>query len=422
MEENNGRTQTDMQTRDGEVYEVSLLDLLVILVKQRKFIIKITALFAVLSIVYALAATPVYKSTLQIMPPGGGGQSGAAAMLAATGMGDLLGSGALATTADTVVGVTKSTAVLDKVIDANGLLTRKSQGWLAQIKASIMPGKGKPKLRTKVREGLAANIDSAADKKSGIVTVSVKDTDPDMAKKLAQSVFDETLHVMQTVAVTPAAQQRAFLEQQIKTGAEDLTKAESDLVAYQRKTGMMGAGAANSSAAALGALQARMVAKDIELRSARRFAKEKNPQVQRLEAEYAAIKKQFDENSAKTGTSPLSGVGLKNLPQASVKYADLIREYQFRENLVLSLQRQYEAAKINEANDPVVVQLLSPPTTPELKDSPKRKKVVVLATLLGAFLGIFLAFIRHFLELSAEDPEVALKLEYVRQALRWKRK
>ena len=95
---------------ENRVYEVSLLDLLVILIKQRKFIIKTTAFFAVAAIVYALAVTPVYKSTLQIMPPGGGAKSGAAAMLAATGMGDRLGA-SHATTADTVVGVVKSPAV-----------------------------------------------------------------------------------------------------------------------------------------------------------------------------------------------------------------------------------------------------------------------------------------------------------------------
>ena len=55
----------------GNIYQVSLLDLAVILVRQRFFIIKFTSLFALLAIIYSLLATPVYKSTLQIMPPGG---------------------------------------------------------------------------------------------------------------------------------------------------------------------------------------------------------------------------------------------------------------------------------------------------------------------------------------------------------------
>ena len=52
---------------DGNLYEVSLLDLAVILVRQRFFIIKFTSVFAMLAILYSLLATPIYKSTLQIM-------------------------------------------------------------------------------------------------------------------------------------------------------------------------------------------------------------------------------------------------------------------------------------------------------------------------------------------------------------------
>ena len=112
---------------EQDVMEVSLLDLAVILVAQRWFIAKVTTAFAVVAIIYALLATPIYKSTIQIMPPAGGA-SGAAAMLAASGMGDLVGSLG-GSTGDMVVGVTKSTAVLDRVIDANSLLTRKPEGF-----------------------------------------------------------------------------------------------------------------------------------------------------------------------------------------------------------------------------------------------------------------------------------------------------
>lgn len=403
------------ENKKSGVYEVSLLDLFVILLQQRGFIVKVTAAFAVISIAYALLATPIYKSTVQIMPPGGGGQSGAAAMLAATGMGDLLGA-SLATTSDTIVGVVKSPAVLDRVIDANGLMTREPEGFsIIRIIKALLPKR--EKFRTDVREELADNIQAAADKKSGIITVSVKDTSQDMAVKLTRSLFDETLGVMQEVAITPDAQKRIFLEEQIKNIGRELAQAESDLVAFQKKTGMMAAGGAPSDVTALASLQAGMLAKEIELRAARRFATSENPQVKKLQAEYDAIKKQFQADSAKVGTVPLSGVGLSKLPEASLEYAALFREYKFRERLYQLLLNQYESAKLNELNNPLVIQALGAPTYPELKDSPKRKKVVALATLLGLFLGIFAAFIRHFLSLSSADPKVAPKLDYVKKTI-----
>lgn len=407
------------ENSDG-AFEVSILDLVVILVDQRWFIAKITTAFTILAIIYALMATPIYKSSIQIMPPDGGAKSGAAAMLAASGLGELAG-GIGATAGDTIVGVTKSTAVLDRVIDSNDLRNRKADGWsirgFFRDLNSSYGGKPQPKMRTLVRSALSAAIQSAADKKSSIITVSVTDTSPEMAMKLANSVFEETQGVMQNIAVTPSAQQRVFLEQQLKENNKALIKAEQDFINFQGKTGMIGGGGAPTDIAALGALQARMIAKEIEIKSAGRFATSENPQMKKLQAEYMAIKRQFEENQATVGTTPLSGVGLKNLPESSIEYATLFREYKFRESLVTILLRQYESAKIREAQDPVVIQLLSPATLPELRDSPNRRKIVVLATLLGGFLGVFAAFIKHFLSLSANDPEVSGKMDFVKNAL-----
>ena len=412
-------TDSPKTLNDDYEYELSLLDLLVILVQQRWLIIKITAAFAIIAVIYALTATPIYRSTMQIISPNSGAKSGAAAMLAATGMGDMLG-GQLTTQSDTVVGVIKSPLVLDRVIDKNSLLTRESENFSITrlIGALSSKGKPKPKMRTMVRKSLSESIQAISDKKSGIITLSVKDTSPDMAVKLVKSIFAETLCVMQDVAISPSAQQRVFLESQLKENNGELSKAEGALISFQKRTRMIGTGGAPSDISALAVLQAQMVAKEIELRSARSFAKEANPQIKKLEAEYAAIKKQFEADNAKVGTFPLSGVGLKNLPVASLEYAALVREYKFRENLGQILLRQYETARMNELNDPLVFQALGEPTYPELKESPKRAKIVILATFLGGFLGVLAAFICHFLSISSSDPEEAPKIEFVKAALR----
>ena len=108
---------------------------------------------------------------------------------------------------------------------------------------------------------------------------------------------------------------------------------------------------------------------------------------------------------------------IKNITESSLQYAALFREYKFRESLVTILLRQYETAKIREAQDPVVIQLLSPPTVPEMSSKPERTKIVILATLLGGFLAVFAAFTRHFLSLSAKDPRVGAKVDFIRNAI-----
>ncbi|NCB27470.1 MAG: hypothetical protein EOM62_18745 [Bacteroidia bacterium] len=403
----------------GNIYQVSLLDLAVILVRQRFFIIKFTSVFALLAIIYSLLATPIYRSTLQIMPPGGDAKSGAAAMLAASGLGELAG-GIGASQGDTVVGITKSNVVLDRIIEKNELLTRESEGFsiIRSIKGLFASSdeEKEPKMRTRVRADLSEQIQSAADKKSGIISVSVSDTSPEMAVQLAQSVFDETLLVMQDVAVTPSGKQRLFIEEQLKENTKALAEAESNLSAFLKDTGMGSPSGTPSDIGSLGSLQARMVAKEIEIKAARRFATDANPQLKKLQAEYNAIKKQFENNKGLTAAASPTGE-IKNITESSLKYATIFREYKFRESLVTILLRQYESAKIREAQDPVVIQILSPPTFPEIRSKPQRKKVVVLATLLGGFLAVFMAFIRHFLLLSAKDPKVGSKVDFIRNTI-----
>lgn len=91
--------------------------------------------------------------------------------------------------------------------------------------------------------------------------------------------------------------------------------------------------------------------------------------------------------------------------------------FKFRESLVTILLRQYETAKLRESQDPVVIQLLSPPTYPEIRSKPERTKIVILATLLGGFLAVFAAFTRHFLTLSAKDPILGPRVNYVKETI-----
>ena len=417
MDNINSQPNTSNASSNQNLYQVSLLDLAVILVRQRFFIIKFTAACAIIAIIYSLLATPVYKSTLQIMPPGGS-QSGASAMLAAAGITDLVG-GFGATQGDTVVGITKSNVVLDRVIDKNGLLTRDPGGFsiIGTIKGIFSSeGEKEPRMRTSVRSSLSEQIQSAADKKSGIISVSVSDSTPEMAVQLAQSVFDETLDVMQNVAVSPSAQERLFIEEQLKDNNKALIVAEQDLASFLKRTGMGSLSGTPTDIGYIAALQARMVAKEIEIKAARRFATDANPKLKQLQAEYNAIKKQFEGNKGIAAAASPTG-DINNITESSLKFAALFREYKFRENLMAILLKQYETAKIREAQDPVVIQLLSPPTFPEIRSKPERTKIVILATILGAFLAVFTAFIRHFLSLSAKDPEVASKIEFLKKAI-----
>ncbi|MEG1642435.1 MAG: hypothetical protein RR272_04905 [Synergistaceae bacterium] len=71
-----------------------------------------------------------------------------------------------------------------------------------------------------------------------------------------------------------------------------------------------------------------------------------------------------------------------------------------------------------------ILQLISPadlPGTPQISGAKNTKKTVVLATILGLFMGIFFAFISHFWSVSSSDPETKEKIAKLNSLLGFKK-
>ncbi len=78
-------------------------------------------------------------------------------------------------------------------------------------------------------------------------------------------------------------------------------------------------------------------------------------------------------------------------------------------------------AKIDEAKDPSVVQVLDKAIQPDRKSKPKRAVFVLLWTFLAGFLGILLAFVREAMDKTGGDPQQAARLQALRRYLAWRR-
>jgi uncharacterized protein involved in exopolysaccharide biosynthesis len=81
------------------------------------------------------------------------------------------------------------------------------------------------------------------------------------------------------------------------------------------------------------------------------------------------------------------------------------------------LLRQYEQARLAEAQEPALIQVIDEAIPPHFKSKPQRKKIVVLATVLGFFLSIFLSFVLEFFSKAAQDEERSEKLNRLKNLL-----
>jgi tyrosine-protein kinase Etk/Wzc len=57
---------------------------------------------------------------------------------------------------------------------------------------------------------------------------------------------------------------------------------------------------------------------------------------------------------------------------------------------------------------------------PDYKSKPKRALIVILTGLLAGFLAVIFAFATESLEKARRDPKSALRLDSLRQHLRWR--
>src|SRR6056297_701022 len=390
--------------------EIDLLDLLIVLAKRKKLIIGITTLFALASIAYALLATPIYRADTSIMPPTSNKQSQMMSMMAQAGVPsfasglatDALG---IKTPGELVVGLVNSRNIQDRLIKRFDLVNR--------FEAE----------NTEATRLTLSNITSAnTDTKTGLVNISVMNEDPVFSSNLTNAYVNELQNFIQEIAISDVAQKRLFLEDQVKETHIKLLQAENDLMKYQEKTGIIDA---KSQASAVmenvADLRATIASKEVELNTVKTFATGNNPKVRSLKAELEGLRDQLSQLQAKTESDPSYAVGLNELPDAGMEYLRKLRDQKFYETLYGMLLKQFEQAKMAEAQEPAIIQVIDEAVPPQIKTKPKRKQIVILATVLGFFLSIFLAFVMEFFAKASQDSERKEKLDKLRSHLSMKK-
>ena len=103
-----------------------------------------------------------------------------------------------------------------------------------------------------------------------------------------------------------------------------------------------------------------------------------------------------------------------------MEYARRFRDVKYFETIFELLARQYEVAKIDEARDLSLVQVLDKAIEPEEKSKPRRFMIVLFVGFVATFLSILFAFLMESAERSRDDPQQAELLQLLRAYL-WRR-
>ena len=367
--------------------EISLLDLLQVIVDNLRLLVLGPLSVGILALGISFLVKPTFTAETSFLPPQQQ-QGMAASMLASLGaLGGLAGAATgLKNPADQYVAFLKSNSIEDALIERFKLTERYEA-----------------KFKSEARKTLESKVKIASGK-DGLITVKVDDTDPQMAADMANAHVQELTKLMGRLAVTEAQQRRQFFEKQLQQTKDKLTQADIAL----KETGISGdvlKANPQSAVAAVAALQAQVTVQEVKLGAMRGYLAESAPDFKQALTELATLRAQLAKQSQDS-----SGAS-KGQGSAQGDYVTKYREYKYQETLFELFAKQFEMAKIDESREGANIQVLDAAQPPELKSKPQKALIAIIATLATGFALLLFVFIRQALRNAGQDSESAQKIQ-----------
>ena len=371
--------------------EISLLDLLQVIVENLRILILAPLGVGILALGISFFIPPSFTANTAFLPQQQA--SAAASMLQSLGAigGIACAAAEIKDLADQYVAFLQSRAVQDALIKRFDLQERYQQDFQESTRKTL------------------AGMSKISAGKDGLITIAVEEEDPQIAADIANAYVDELSQLLSRLAVTEAQQRRVFFEKQLQQTKAKLVAAQQTLAA----SGVSVAALNISPDVALegpARLRAEVTAQEVKLASMRSYLTENAPAFKQAMSALTALKKQLSLAEKVQNPSERS---------QDNDYINNYREYKYQETLFELFTKQFELAKIDEGRESPVIQVVDVAQVPELKSKPKKALIAVMATLLTGFMLLFFVFARSAWRNGQSDPATAEKIALIRQA--WNR-
>jgi tyrosine-protein kinase Etk/Wzc len=395
--------RSGLSSREGK----SLVEFLTVLAEQRTVVLLVTAGFLASSILLAFLLPQWYTATVTLLPPQQSSSLSSAMVSQLGNMGGLAslagGSGlGLKSQNEMYVGMLKSRTVEDAMVQKFGLMKEYRKRYLSDARKAFERH---------------ASVDGAA--KDGLIHLSIEARDPARAAALANGYVDQFRSLSEHLAITEASQRRLFFERQLEQAKDNLANAEEALKETELRTGLI---QLDSQARALiesaSLLRAQIAAKEVEIESMRTFATEENAQLVQAQQQLTSLRAQLAKLGGSGENSEASLLVPKGrVPQAGLEYVRKLRDVKYYETIFEILAKQFEAAKLDEAKQGAVIQIVGAAVPPDKRSFPKRAWIIVGGTLFGFVIAVIFVYFRESFERLKGDPDVMEQIDGLRRAV-----
>src|SRR5450830_1785004 len=347
---------------DDEDNGISIMDILLTFAKHKKKIIAYPIAFGVAGLAICMVLPNSYRANTKILPPQQS-QSTASAMLSqlgglAGGAGAALG---IKSPNDLYIALLKSRALTDKLMQRFDLQKRYEAKFVDATRKELDE-----------KSTIAAG-------KDGLISIDVDDKDPKVAAAMANAYVEELTLLTSKFALTEASQRRVFYEKQLELAKDKMIAAETALSSGIDIKGMTSVDAQSKAV-----------------------------------LENGSNMQGVSRSDTSTNLPAISTIAGKST-ESGASNIQLLRDVKYYQMLYEMLAKQYEVARLDEAKDIPLIQVLDKAVEPEHKFKPQRALIIIAAS----FLGLVLALVASFVSEGLNQPKSEEETEKLRQLKRY---
>jgi len=393
-----------------QLNDISATDFLIVLAERKRTVLGTALGVTLIALLLCFILPKRYTASVTLMPPQQNSSVGSGALATQignlTGMSSLAGSGlGLKNPNEMFVAMLKSRTVEDAMVQRFDLRSEYRKRYMSDA-----------------RKVFESHISVDGNGKDGLIHIAVSDPDPNRAAELANGYVDQFRDLSEHLAITEASQRRLFFQKQLESAKDNLANAEEEMKLAEQKTGVI---QLDSQARALiesaASLRAQIAAKEVQIQSLSTFATSENAQLVRAEQELATLRGQLSRLGGSEESADALIVPRGKVPEAGIEYIRKLRNVKYHETIFDILARQFEMAKLDEARQGAIIQVVDAAIPPDRPSFPKRGLLMFGAVLVGFFLGIGVALAQSALYNLKNDPIWSQKITLLRRAFLSKR-
>lgn len=354
-------------------------NLLGVLYRWRRFIIVVTSIMAVASVIISLLLPNWFKASSRLLLPSSSSGGIASALLGdiSTAAQSLLGGGG----GDYVryMAILNSRSVLDDVVREFDLIA------VYELEEEEFPVE-------EARATLSDNVEFVVDQEYDFFSVEVMDKDPQRAADMSNFFVQKLEEINNDLSKQTAGNFRAYVEERYELAGQAREAMLDSLAAFQREYGVIDLEAQTEAFfTQLAAMRADAVQLEIQLASLKGQFGENNRQVQNLSMLVDAANTQYQE--ALDGSEAVLPVSREAAPEMVRKYLHLTLERTIQERILELVAPMLEQARFEEERNSQALQVVDAAVAPVEKFKPKRSIICIAATLSAFILAVLFALV-----------------------------